>query len=146
MSMERARETRPPAISRVGAGPFVIYHRPMHQLARWWMAALVLLPVVWMVWSLTASVRRIVSPAAQIGLAAIVLYLLHRALGAAEDRGWIYYRKKRGSYGGLGVTSEWLNMYDPSRKHVQQALRMREWQRDEDDDGDRPHGDEPSNR
>ena len=33
------------------------------------------------------------------------LWLLHRFLSYAEDRGWIYYRKKRGSYGGLGVTS-----------------------------------------
>ena len=46
-------------------------------------------------------------------LAGLGVWLLHRFLTYAEDRGWIYYRKKRGSYGGLGVTSNVLNMYDP---------------------------------
>ncbi len=71
-------------------------------------------------------------------LAAAGCYGLHRLLSYAEDRGWIYYRKKRGSYGGLGVTSNFLNMYDPSRKHLQQVVREGEWKRDEDDDGDDP--------
>jgi len=70
--------------------------------------------------------------------AVIVLWGLHRFLSYAEDRGWIYYRRKRGSYGGLGVTSNFLNMYDPSRRHMQEAVREGEWKRDEDDDGDQP--------
>jgi hypothetical protein len=74
----------------------------------------------------------------RIGVAAAGLWLLHRFLSYAENRGWIYYRKKRGSYGGLGVTSTFLNMYDPSRKHLQEVVREQEWKRDEDDDGDRP--------
>lgn len=73
-----------------------------------------------------------------VALVAAGLWLLHRFLGYAEDRGWIYYRKKRGSYGGLGVTSNFLNMYDPSRKHLQQVVREGEWKREEDDDGDDP--------
>ena len=72
-----------------------------------------------------------------IALAAVVLlWGIHRFLGYAEDRGWVYYRKKRGSYGGLGVTSNFLNIYDPSRRHLQQAVREVEWKRNEDDDGD----------
>jgi hypothetical protein len=71
-------------------------------------------------------------------LGALGVWLLHRFLTYAEGRGWIYYRKKRGSYGGLGVTSNFLNMYDPSRKHLQQVVREVEWKRDEDDDGDDP--------
>ena len=70
--------------------------------------------------------------------ATILLWGLHRFLGYAEERGWIYYRKKRGSYGGLGVTSNFLNMYDPSRRHMQEVVREGEWKRDEDDDGDPP--------
>ena len=66
------------------------------------------------------------------------LWGLHRFLLWAEGRGWIYYRQKRGSHGGLGGTSDFLNMYDPSRKHIQQAARESEWKREEDDDGDRP--------
>lgn len=76
-----------------------------------------------------------------VALVAAGLWLLHHALDYAEDRGWIYYRKKRGSYGGLGVTSSFLNMYDPSRRHLQQVVRESEWKRDEDDDGD---GDTPN--
>ena len=68
--------------------------------------------------------------------AAGLLWAIHRVLTYAEVRGWVYYRKRRGSYGGLGVTSNFLNMYDPSRKHLQQAVREGEWKRDEDDDGD----------
>ena len=70
--------------------------------------------------------------------AAIMLWGLHRFLTYAEGRGWIYYLNKRGSYGGLGVTSNFLNMYDPGRRHLQQVMREGEWKRDEDDDGDSP--------
>jgi hypothetical protein len=70
----------------------------------------------------------------------LALWAAHRFLSYAEDRGWIYYRNKRGSYGGLGVTSNFLNMYDPSRKHLQEVVRESEWKRDEDDDGDSPSG------
>ena len=68
----------------------------------------------------------------------VVLWALHRLLSYAEDRGWIYYRKKRGSYGGLHVTTNFLNMYDPSRKHLQEVVRESEWKRDEDDDAAGP--------
>ena len=76
-----------------------------------------------------------------IVIAALVmvgLWALHHVLSYAEDRGWVYYRKKRGSYGGLGVTSNFLNIYDPSRKHLQEVVRVGEWKREEDDDGDDP--------
>jgi hypothetical protein len=68
----------------------------------------------------------------------LMLWAAHRFFSYAENRGWIYYRKKRGSYGGLGVTSNFLNMYDPSRKHLQEVVRESEWKRDEDDDAGSP--------
>jgi hypothetical protein len=74
----------------------------------------------------------------RLSLVAGGIWLLHRFLTYAENRGWIYYRKKRGSYGGLHSTTNFLNMYDPSRKHLQEVVREGEWKRDEDDDGDRP--------
>lgn len=76
--------------------------------------------------------------AIRIAVAILALWLLHRLLSYAENRGWIYYRKKRGSYGGLHTTTNFLNMYDPSRQHLQEAVRESEWKRDEDDDGDQP--------
>jgi hypothetical protein len=66
------------------------------------------------------------------------IWLLHRFLLYCESRGWVHYRTRRGSYAGLGVTSNFLNMYDPSRRHLQQAVREVEWKREEDDDGDKP--------
>lgn len=61
---------------------------------------------------------------------------LHGLLISCEDRGWIYYRKGRGGDGRLSASAEWLNLYDPSRRHLQGAAREGEWKRDEDDDGD----------
>jgi hypothetical protein len=73
-----------------------------------------------------------------LAIAVLALVTLHYLLSYAEDCGWVYYRRRRGSYGGLGVTSNFLNMYDPSRRHLQHAVREPEWRRDEDDDGDDP--------
>ena len=81
--------------------------------------------------------------ALNLALIVAALWGLHRFLSYAEDRGWIYYRKKRGSYGGLGVTSNFLNMYDPSRRHLQEVVREADWKREEDDDGDDPDPDRP---
>jgi hypothetical protein len=69
---------------------------------------------------------------------AALLWVIHRFLTYAEARGWVYYRKKRGSWGGLGAASNFLNMYDPSRRHLQEIVREVEWKREEDDDGDSP--------
>jgi hypothetical protein len=110
----------------------------MERLAQWVTVALFGLVLVSVAGSILAPVWPSVHPAWTVALVGAVLFGLHRALVFAEDRGWIYYRKRRGSYGGLGVTSEFLNMYDPSRKHMQQTVRMSEWKRDEDDDGDDP--------
>lgn len=76
--------------------------------------------------------------ATKIAAAIVAIYVVHRLLMYAEQRGWVYYRKKRGTYGGLHVTTNFLNTYDPSRKHLQETMRESEWKRDEDDDGDRP--------
>jgi hypothetical protein len=100
------------------------------------MAGLVLAPAAWGAWTLTADLRAAVPAAAYAALAGLALLTLHYMLVNAEDRGWIYYRQRRGSYGGLGTTTDWLNMYDPSRQYVQEVARRQEWQRDEDDDGD----------
>jgi hypothetical protein len=73
--------------------------------------------------------------AVAVAVVIAALWVVHRFLSYAEGRGWVYYRKKRGSYGGLHVTTNFLNMYDPSRKHLQEVVREGDWKRDEDDDG-----------
>lgn len=79
-----------------------------------------------------------IHPGITAGAAALALWLLHRLLLYWESRGYIYYLKGSGSYGGLGVTSDFLNMYDPGRKYLQQTAREREWKREEDDDAGPP--------
>ena len=81
-----------------------------------------------------------VHPAITGGVVLAALFALHRLMLYCEGRGWIYYARGRGSDGGLGVASNFLNIYDPSRKHLQETVREQEWKREEDDDGDRPKG------
>lgn len=88
-------------------------------------------------WAL-APIWPSIHPMITAAVAASALWLLHRLLLYAESRGYIYYLKAHGSDGGLGVTTNFLNMYDPGRKHLQETTREREWMREEDDDGDRP--------
>lgn len=110
----------------------------MERLAQWATVALFGMVLASVAGSVLSPVWPDIHPGWTVAFAAAVLFAVHRLLSYAEDRGWVYYRKRRGSYGGLGVTSNFLNMYDPSRKHLQQTARMAEWQRDEDDDGDDP--------
>lgn len=109
----------------------------MHRAARWFSVAFLGLPIVLLAGpSLGAWVGR--APVGAVVALLVGAYALHLTLVRAEDRGWIYYRKGRGSSGALAATSEWLNMYAPSRRHVIEAQREPEWKRDEDDDGDDP--------
>ena len=110
----------------------------MHRLARWAMGALTVgMAAGALMWALS-PVWPNMGLASNLAITGFTLVMLHFVLTYAEERGWVYYRKARGSYGGLGVTTNFLNMYDPSRRHLQQTVRESEWKRDEDDDGDDP--------
>jgi hypothetical protein len=110
----------------------------MNRLARWAMAILALGAAGGALAWLLSPIWPDMAPVWTLTTAALALVGLHAVLTYSEARGWIYYRKRHGSYGGLGVTSNFLNMYDPSRRHLQHAVRESEWKRDEDDDGDDP--------
>jgi hypothetical protein len=68
---------------------------------------------------------------------AIILYGLHRLATWAEERGWIYYRKKHGSSGTLSTAVlEVQSLLEPSKQYV-----LEEKERDqgeEDAEGDPP--------
>ena len=69
-------------------------------------------------------------------LAAIAIYSAHRLSCWAEDRGYIYYRKKRGSPGGAGQAFlEIQSMLEPSKKHVLEIMQKED---DEQDDQGAP--------
>lgn len=61
-----------------------------------------------------------------IALIALIggLALLDRALLAAEERGWIYYRKRRASPGtASGAALEMQSLLEPGTRHVADVLR-----------------------
>ncbi|MEQ1868566.1 MAG: hypothetical protein ABL961_00890 [Vicinamibacterales bacterium] len=52
-------------------------------------------------------------------LVAAGVYSLHRLALRMEARGWIYYRKKRGSSGALSsAVLEVQSMFEPSKRYV----------------------------
>ena len=55
-----------------------------------------------------------------LGLAALaIVWVLHSVAQWAEDRGWIYYRKKRGSSGTLSAAAlEVQSLFEPSQRYV----------------------------
>lgn len=56
---------------------------------------------------------------------AAVLFALHRLAAWMEDRGWIYYRRRRGSSGALGdAFLEVQSLVDPAQKAVLEARRQ----------------------
>jgi len=68
---------------------------------------------------------------------AAVLYVLDRLLLAAEDRGWIYWRRSKPSPGTrAGALMELHALLEPDRKHTAEVLR--EETHEEDDEGDPP--------
>jgi hypothetical protein len=61
----------------------------------------------------------------------IAIYAAHRISCWAEDRGYIYYRKKSGRSGmAASAFLEIHSMMEPSKKHVLEVMR------DEDDEQD----------
>ena len=72
-------------------------------------------------------------------LAIAALYGAHRLAAWAEGRGYIHYRRGRGSSGSVGnAFLEVQALLEPSRRHVLEA-RVREDVEDEQS-GDPPHG------
>jgi hypothetical protein len=64
---------------------------------------------------------------------AALLYGLHRLATWAEKRGWIYYRKGRGSSGsGARAAFELQSLAHPSTQHVIEERRRSELERVDD--------------
>ncbi len=67
------------------------------------------------------------------------LYGFHRLAVWAERRGWIYYRKRRGSSGTLGsALLEVQSLLEPSKRHVVEERRRDVV--DDEESGDPPSG------
>lgn len=69
-------------------------------------------------------------------VAALGAFLFDRLMLAAEARGWIYWRKKRGSHGmPASAFLEVQRIFEPSKKYV---LEVQEQEPEADEEGDPP--------
>lgn len=69
------------------------------------------------------------------------LVLLDRLLLALERRGWIYWRRSRGSSGSLGnAMLDVQKILEPSKRHVVEERRRSPDERPEDGDPPKPRG------
>ena len=70
-----------------------------------------------------------------IGGVAVALFLIDRLALWAEDRGWIYWRRKKAQTGALGSALMELNTFtNPSAEHVVVAKDAKKLEERENDD------------
>jgi hypothetical protein len=74
-----------------------------------------------------------------VAVAVLGLWGLHRLGLWAEGRGWIHYRRGRGSSGSLSAAAlEVQSLLEPSKRYVLEQLRNEDVE--EDANGDPPRG------
>ncbi len=70
-----------------------------------------------------------------IGGVALALFLIDRLALWAEDRGWIYWRRKKAHTGALGSALMEMNVFsNPSAEHVVVAKDAKKLEERENDD------------
>jgi hypothetical protein len=79
-----------------------------------------------------------------LALACGALYLLHRAALWAEDRGWIYYQRRRPSRSALGTAFlEAQSLVEPGKRLLLEARQERASEEDESGEPPEPTGARP---
>ncbi|HEU0093268.1 MAG TPA: hypothetical protein VFS78_14220 [Vicinamibacteria bacterium] len=72
-------------------------------------------------------------------IGAVAFYGLHRCALWMERRGWIYYRKRHGSSGGLGTALlEMQAILEPSKRHVLEIRRSEDVADEDSSDPPKP--------
>jgi hypothetical protein len=109
----------------------------MRRLSRWFMGLLAFGAFAWiLVWMATAVAPGMSALAIVVSLAVVAL-TLHAAATYAESRGWIYYRKRHGSWGAVGAAmSEMHAIYEPGRQFVKRLKEDGEVHVEHDEEGD----------
>ena len=111
----------------------------MRRLSRAVMAILAGLAIIWIAWAVASPFLPPLGVAATVALLVATLTALHFGADMAERRGWIYYRRRHGSWGALGAAmAEVQAIYRPGQHHVRQAKERADVYRDEDEEGDGP--------
>ena len=99
----------------------------MRRLSRWFMALLTGTAIAWIAWALVSPWLPPLGAAATVAGVAAALCALHLLADYAEHRGWIYYRKRHGSWQAVGAAmAEVQAIYRPGQHHViHSSLRAR---------------------
>lgn len=101
------------------------------------MASLTALAVLWILWAILSPLLSPLGAAATIGSLALALVAVHLLADAAERRGWIYYRRRQGSWDAVGAAmAEVQTIYRPGQHHVRQVKERGDVHREDDDEGD----------
>ena len=111
----------------------------MRRLSRAVMATLAGLAITWIAWAIVSPFLPPIGIVTAAILVGSTLAALHVAADRAERRGWIYYRRRHGSWGAVGAAmAEVQAIYRPGQQHVRQVKERADVYRDEDEDGDGP--------
>ena len=103
------------------------------------MALVAGLAVAWMAWTILSPLLPPLGVVATLAMIGATLLGLHLLADFAERRGWIYYRRRHGSWGAVGAAmAEVQAIYRPGQHHVRQVKERADVHREEDDDGDGP--------
>ena len=109
-------------------------------MSRWFMAALTGFAALWIAWAVLSPMLPPVGVAGTLLGVGAGLVALHQLADAAERRGWIYYRKRRGSWDAVGAAmAEVQAIYRPGQHHVRQAKEAADVHREDDDEGEGGH-------
>jgi hypothetical protein len=112
----------------------------MRRLSGWFMAVLTGLAVLWILWAVLSLLLPPLDAGATLGCLALALVALHLLAEAAERRGWIYYRKRQGSWDAVGAAmAEVQAIYRPGQHHVRQVRERGDVHREDDEEGDGPY-------
>ncbi len=111
----------------------------MRTLSGRFMALLAGGAVAWIVWAIVSSLLPPLGAAATMVALVLTIVGLHLLADHAEHRGWIYYRKRRGSWGAVGAAmAEVQAIYRPGQHYVRAVKERADMHREDDEDGDRP--------
>lgn len=108
----------------------------MRRLARAFFGAFFGLALIWILWAILSPLLPPLGVAATLAAVVSALVGLHLLADYAEGKGWIYYRRRQGSWGAVGAAmAEVQAIYRPGQHHVREVRERADTHREEDDGG-----------
>jgi hypothetical protein len=99
------------------------------------MAILTGLAFAWILWAILSPLLPPLGVAATFAFVGVMLMALHLAADLAERRGWIYYRRRNGSWNAVGAAmAEVQAIYRPGQHYVRQVRERSDLHREDDEE------------